>query len=737
MTVYAKANLLKSFLCLLMIQLGGTCHAQTSELDSLLTILKDLKEDTVKVHTLNQISALLYGTDPDEAIAYGTSAKELAEKNNDQIGLATAYKNIGLGHYFKADYKEALQNWESALTIYDELGDEKLVANILSNVGAVFYTSGVYDEAIKSYLQALRLAEKLNDSLRIATLDLNIGLVYSEQASKLDIAKDYYLKAIKMAEIIGYTELMGLGSANLGEAYFKLNSYDSALHYFERSILILTEEIYLAGSLNKMGLIFAERGDYETAIKYQQDALKTALKGQAELAIPEIYMALAYTYSKQGEYRQAIDFYLKSKSKAEELGLNKELSEAFKGLAETYAKLGDYTNAYAYLHQQDTLDNAIYRLETEDNTAELMFDYQLEKKQNEIKVLEQAAVIDELKSRRQRVLILTIGLFGLLLLISAVGFYNRMNFIRKTNRKINAQKDEIESQRDEIESHRDKIQLQHDLVYSQKELITDSISYAQRIQSALLPSREILDELVPDHFVVFKPKDIVSGDYYWVKEVMGHVVIVEADCTGHGVPGAFMSMLGMTLLNDLINDRCFNAPSAILEQLRVKIKGLLVQNGDSEEQKDGMDMALAILNKNNRELHFAGANNPLYVIRDKEIPAGEDLEPYASQEGEDYVLYEIKGDRQPIGVHWEETSFRTHSIRLVEDDTFYLFSDGIVDQYGGEHRKKFKSLNFKKLLLSIQNESMKKQGEIIETAFETWKGDVEQIDDVSVLGVKI
>ena len=150
-----------------------------------------------------------------------------------------------------------------------------------------------------------------------------------------------------------------------------------------------------------------------------------------------------------------------------------------------------------------------------------------------------------------------------------------------------------------------------------------------------------------------------------------------------------------------------------------------------------MDMALAILNKNNRELHFAGANNPVYIIRDKKIPGGKELEPYLSTEGEDYQLYEIKGNKQPIGVHWEETSFRTHSIVLREDDTFYLFSDGVVDQYGGPNRKKFKSLNFKRLLLSIQSESMKKQGQIVENTFETWKGDIEQIDDVSVIGVKI
>jgi serine phosphatase RsbU (regulator of sigma subunit) len=302
---------------------------------------------------------------------------------------------------------------------------------------------------------------------------------------------------------------------------------------------------------------------------------------------------------------------------------------------------------------------------------------------------------------------------------------------------IHAQKDEIEAQRDEIEAARDQIQHQHDMVFSQKEMITDSISYAERIQSALLPSKSTLDAMMDEYFVILKPKDIVSGDFYWFKEVNDHLVIVGADCTGHGVPGAFMSMLGMTLLNSLINDRCFDAPSAILESLRHKIKVMLEQDGTTDEQKDGMDLALAILNKKTKEIHFAGANNPLYILRDKKIKAGKDLEPFFSRENDDFQLFEIKGDKQPVGTHWEETPFTTHSIYLQEQDSIYLFSDGFIDQFGGERRKKFMSGNFKNLLLSIQHENMDKQSQIIEETFDNWRGGIEQIDDVSVIGVRI
>lgn len=710
---------------------------QVSQADSLKLVLLGLLDDTVKVNTLNEVARLEARSYPEYAIKYGSEALALAEKLDFVSGMALANKNVGLGYYFQGEYTDAFRYWESSLEQYETLGDQQGIANLVGNLGSIYYTWGDNYLAIEYTLRALKIAEEQGDKMRLATLLMNIGNIYSEQAGSLDTARNYYIHALKIGEEIAYMDLLGLGSINLGEVYYKLGEYDSAQYYFEKALLIVSSNSEIASSLSSIGRIYSTRGEYQTAIKYHQDALKIAREENAPLETTKILLGLAGAYVDQGSPAVAINYFEEARSIAEEVGLNSELSQAYQGLASAYSETGDWQNAYLFMSRRDTIDNLIYKLESEDKTNDLMYTYKLDKKENEIEILEQESEIEQLKSKRQKVVIMAIGLFGLLLLMAAVGLYNRMRFIRETNRKIEAQKNEIESQRDEIGKTRDKIQRQHDLVYSQKEMITDSISYAQRIQSALLPSVEQMDELVPEHFVVFKPKDIVSGDYYWVKEVLDHVVIVSADCTGHGVPGAFMSMLGMTLLNDLISDRCFNAPSAILEQMRVKIKELLVQNGGSEEQKDGMDMALAILNKNNRELHFAGANNPVYIIRDKKIPGGKELEPYLSTEGEDYQLYEIKGDKQPIGVHWEETSFRTHSIVLREDDTFYLFSDGVVDQYGGPNRKKYKSLNFKRLLLSIQKESMQKQGQIVENTFETWKGDIEQIDDVSVIGVKI
>jgi len=308
---------------------------------------------------------------------------------------------------------------------------------------------------------------------------------------------------------------------------------------------------------------------------------------------------------------------------------------------------------------------------------------------------------------------------------------------RELEEKVQERTREISEQKEEIGSQRDEIEAQRDLLFSQKKEMTDSIGYAQRIQAAILPQKSYLDSVIPEHFVLFKPRDIVSGDFYWIKEVDSSLVIVAADCTGHGVPGAFMSMLGITLLNELFVEGKTSRPGDIMEQLRAKVKAMLVQEGSIRDQKDGMDMAIAVINKEKRHLQFAGAYNPLYLIRDKEQLSGKESGTDKAMKRDGSLLFELKGDKQPIGIHWEETEFRNQVIELKEGDSIYIFSDGYVDQYGGEHRKKFKTQKFKELLLSVHSEPMEKQKQIIDNTFEQWRGHMEQIDDVCVIGVRI
>ncbi|MEN8157214.1 MAG: YfiR/HmsC family protein [Bacteroidota bacterium] len=259
------------------------------------------------------------------------------------------------------------------------------------------------------------------------------------------------------------------------------------------------------------------------------------------------------------------------------------------------------------------------------------------------------------------------------------------------------------------------LKAQRDQIAYQKKHITDSITYAERIQRAIMPSMELFTDKL-EHFVLFKPRDIVSGDFYWVEEVAGKQVIIAADCTGHGVPGAFMSMLGVSFLNEIVLTKGITRPDEILNLLRSKIIEALKQETHSIV-KDGMDMTICTLDPKNHRLLFSGANNPLYHIRSGK-------------------LTQIKGDKMPVAIHEVMDSFNLHELDLEKGDTFYTFSDGYADQFGGVREKKFLARNLQKLLISIQDLSMVDQGSRLDQSFEAHRGEVEQIDDVVVVGVR-
>ena len=277
----------------------------------------------------------------------------------------------------------------------------------------------------------------------------------------------------------------------------------------------------------------------------------------------------------------------------------------------------------------------------------------------------------------------------------------------------------IMKQGDKIAEQKHKIKIQHDIVRKQNKKIEDSILYAKRIQSAVLPPNRFIQHLLSEHFIFYKPRDIVSGDFYWTKQVDDKIFIAAADCTGHGVPGALMSMLGITFLNEIINKNSNVHANEILNELRIHIISSLRQTGSTGESRDGLDIALCIINHKDKSLEYAGANNPLYLIRNNE-------------------LLETKPDRMPIGIHRRaKESFQNNVIKLEKDDLIYIFSDGFIDQFGGPDGRKFLSANFKKLLLENNTKSLAQQKYIIEQSFENWKGERKQLDDILIIGFRI
>ncbi len=303
---------------------------------------------------------------------------------------------------------------------------------------------------------------------------------------------------------------------------------------------------------------------------------------------------------------------------------------------------------------------------------------------------------------------------------------SRAELLERQNKEIELQRskleslnEEITSQRDEIEAQRDSISNQNELIDSQNRAMTDSIHYARRIQDAVMPAPEVMRYLLPKHFVFYRPRDIVSGDFFWVDKRDDTVLIAVADCTGHGVPGAFMSMLGISLLNEISSKYGDQPTNELMDELRDQLIEALGQTGDRYEARDGIEMGLVAINTKTREIQFTGANHHLYTF----------------QKGE---LVVIKGDRMPVGIHaMSSTLFTSHSLKLNRGDSLYLFSDGYVDQFGGEHRKKYGSARLKTLLADLQQNIMHDQKEALEKEFDDWKGDHEQIDDVLMIGIKL
>ena len=323
----------------------------------------------------------------------------------------------------------------------------------------------------------------------------------------------------------------------------------------------------------------------------------------------------------------------------------------------------------------------------------------------------------QLETLEKQKLILYFVIFALVL-VSFLGYYIYRGYrIKKeANIKLEEKNRTISLQKDEIEKQRDLAAAQRDQIAYQKKHITDSIMYAKRIQTALIPSLELFSDKL-EHFVLYKPLAIVSGDFYWVSSQGKLQIIIAADCTGHGVPGAFMSMLGVTMLNEIVTGKHIVMPDQIIEQLRQGIIKSLNQVADEDSVKDGMDIAICVVDFEKDILYYSGANNPRYLVRGRE-------------------LIHYRADKMPVAIHYKMVPFTLHTIELKKGDAFYIFSDGYADQFGGPKQKKFMTAQLKETIVAMCDKPMLQQGERLDEIFEEWRGDSSQVDDVTLIGVR-
>ena len=574
------------------------------------------------------------------------------------------------------------------------------------NIANIYNEQKYYDEALEYYSQAKINFETVGDSVGLAMCYNNIGNLLKEKA-------DHNIDTLKQSK--NYTE---------NDSIQIIKDYLSSKKYIDSAIFInekLKDSVNLTSNYGNRAQILHKLKRYNEAAYEYQKALNLAERLNDKRQICIILQSAGDLFILTKNYRKALDYYMESLELAIELDLTELQQNNYESLSEVYEIYGNFREALKnyklFVEKQDILFN-----ESSQKTIRQMKEiYESEKKQEQ---LEKFAALDEAQRatiKQQKTVNIAIGIGAIFLLAFLVFAFMQIRIIKRENVLLNEQNIQINQQKEEIEAQRDEIQAQRDLVMKQKEEITDSIHYAQRIQKAVLPSDTLANEILPEHFILFRPRDIVSGDFYWMTKKNDRIITVAADCTGHGVPGAFMSMLGVSFLNEIVNKLDYPEAHTILNHLRDYVKTTLDQTGKKDEAKDGMDISLTIYDFKKKTLEYAGAYNPLYIFR----------------KGEEEVI-EYKADKMPIGIYIKEKeSFTKNTIKLKPGDTIYTFSDGFVDQFGGEHGRKFMSKPFKALLMSMQNKPMAEQKEILNKTFDDWRGEIAQIDDVIIIGVRI
>jgi adenylate cyclase len=434
-----------TFLFLMGLYVFSVC-AQTEEIDSLKSVIAKMPEDSLKVNTVIHLSSLFYRTSPADAIFYGETALDMAERINFQEGKAYAEKSIGMGYYFQGNYIDALVSWQQSLKTFESIGDKLGVANMLNNLGAVHFNEGDDSKAIEYYLESLQVSEELNDKLRIATALVNIGAVYFNKKVTHDLSLQYYLLSLPLSQELGNHDAIGTAAVNMGEIYLERKEIDSAQFYFEKALEAYRQSVTgnVPYALNSLGKVYARRGDYQNAIRYQTEAFDLAKRSDARLEMAQAALGMANTYQLRGDHQAAISSFKLAKEIAEEINVPYQLKDAFEGLAANYAVISDYNNAFYYQNLLTNIKDTLYNAAMDKRIQAMTLNFDLEKKQGEIDLLTKDRALQELDIRRQKTIRNFTGIVGILLLLLAGGLFHRYNYTRKTNQIIEKEKERSE-----------------------------------------------------------------------------------------------------------------------------------------------------------------------------------------------------------------------------------------------------------------------------------------------------
>lgn len=617
--------------------------------------------------SINLISFFSYGfkiENIDSLIINWKGTYEKKELNNDDIKILSEYS----GHLYNNHLlTETYLNLERILFHANKTQDTLLLCKTKINIGILLYEIGAGTEA-KSYLkEGLKFSLIKKDTTRIIIARLNLATLFvDEKHQNLDSAYYQIKRARKLINKLNNKEFIVLANDKLIAYYLRANLIDKALVLITKNIA-LKNEINVSTKDNHYQRIIALKKkkliNSPAYIKELKNYVQRAKEEDNRIALKQGYLLLNDFYIKNNNKIKAYDF------------LNKIYS------IEKLEEIKKFNDEHILIFERVKNLNFKQLQKQRESNHKLQLKLEKTKTKNEAE-------------KAQQYLIFLISIIIAIVIITY--------FLTRIIKQIKT-----------IEKSKLKLETQH------KE-ITSSITYAKRIQNALLPSTKSIETTFKDYFLIYIPKDIVSGDFYWLEESKNKIHFAVADCTGHGVPGAMVSVICNNGLNKSVREHKLVKPNQILDKTREIIIKEFEKSG--ENIKDGMDISLISIDKANNLLEFSGAHSSAWIVRQKEGT---------------HQLIELKGDKQPIGNFEKSFPFNNQHFNLLKGDTIYLYSDGYADQFGGKNNKKIKNVNFKKLLLDIQDLDLKTQKEELQTFFINWKGDYEQLDDVCVVGIKI
>ncbi|HAS41598.1 MAG TPA: hypothetical protein DCS93_14045 [Microscillaceae bacterium] len=649
----------------------------------------------------------------DKAIELLEQAVKLNNKESLTLENISLHNRLGSNYYGLYDYGNALKNFKIALEIAEKMNAVAYVTGCINNIGVIYDEQGDYARALKAYFRGLKFADKHNQQSFKADNLINISTIYNQQ-NNTKLAIQYANQALALLNTKANDDISKVTClGNLADFYFKDKNYVKSLEYANQS-LQLAQKVD-----DKLGVVYAyraigkvkitERKTQEALLYYNKALVISEAIGDKQGTVT-VEREVAYTYQALRDFKKALKFARNSLKDAEEIGSAQDIKDGYKALSDIFEANKQLDSSYFYYKKFTALKDKLFGEKNSWELNNIRAEYDLEKKETEIELLKKDRALTktktEAKVKRQRI-VQYFFIAGFLTVFFIAFMLYRNNLQKQRANQL-------------LQNKNDEIFQKNIQINAQNEAITSSINYAQRIQKAILPLEDHIAVQVSNYFIFNRPRDIVSGDFYWFIEHQNKYFFSVIDCTGHGVPGAFMSMLGNTALTNIVLQQGITEPHKILNQLSKEVDFLLQQH--VTQNSDSMDMALCAVDLQKMELEYAGANNPMLYI----------------QNGEMQVL---KADRMPIGKEQVDMdrSYTLHTIDISTPTTVYLYTDGCQDQFGGPEGKKFKSSRLRELLFKNHELPMAEQKELVAKAMDDWMA-VEsrsQVDDMLIMGVKL